>query len=102
MINEKSVMTLPYADDFYLITTNMRAHKRNIAEIHFHINSVGMSLTPSKRRYFFYCERKTNCGGFALVVLLLCIVYMKSQQISENLYFFKESPKILLNTSETN
>ena len=100
MINEKSVMTLPYADDFYLITTNMRAHKRNIAEIHSHINSVGMSLTPSKRRY---CERKTNCGGFALVllVLLLCIVYMKSQQISENLYFFKESPKILLTTLET-
>ena len=48
LINGQRVITLPYADDFCLITTDMRSHKRLIAEIHSHINSMGMSLKPVK------------------------------------------------------
>ena len=52
MINGKRVITLPYADDFCLITTDMRAHKRLISEIHCHINSMGMSLKPQNAGRF--------------------------------------------------
>ena len=50
LINEQRVITLPYADDFCLTTTDMKSHKRLIAEIHSQINSMGMSLKPSKCR----------------------------------------------------
>ena len=44
LINEQRVVTLPYADNF--------CHKRLVAEIHTHINSMEMSLKPSKCRSF--------------------------------------------------
>ena len=85
MINEKGVMTLPYADDFCLITTNMRAHKRLIAEIHSHINSIRMSLKPSKRRYFSILKGKPTVVNFALVIILFRLIYMKNQKFLEKL-----------------
>ena len=45
-----SVITLPYADDFCLITTDMRRHQIIINEIQDCINSMGMKLKPSKCR----------------------------------------------------
>ena len=45
-----SVITLPYADDFCLITSDLRTHKELISEIHNNINSMGMKLKPSKCR----------------------------------------------------
>ena len=45
-----SVITLPYADDFCLITTDLRTHRKLISEIHNNINSMGMKLKPSKCR----------------------------------------------------
>ena len=45
-----SVITLPYADDFCLITADLRTHKKLISEIHNNINSMGMKLKPSKCR----------------------------------------------------
>ena len=46
------VITLPYADDFCLITSNKRRHQIIINEIHSSINSMGMRLKPSKCRSF--------------------------------------------------
>ena len=46
------VITLPYADDFCAITTNMRSHQKIIDEIHRNISSMGMRLKPSKCRSF--------------------------------------------------
>ena len=51
--NDKKVtpiITLPYADDFCLITTNLRTHQNIINDIYRNINSMGMKLKPSKCR----------------------------------------------------
>ena len=45
-------ITLPYADDYCLITTNKRTHQKVINEIDNNINSMGMQLKPSKSRSF--------------------------------------------------
>ena len=47
-----SIITLPYADDFCLVTTDLRAHRKIIADINASINSMGMKLKPSKCRSF--------------------------------------------------
>ena len=52
IINDKRVITLPYADDFCLITSNERTHQRQINKINFHIRSMGMELKPTKCRSF--------------------------------------------------
>ena len=45
-----SFITLPYADDFCLITTDVRRHQKLIKEIDTNITSMGMKLKPSKCR----------------------------------------------------
>jgi hypothetical protein len=52
VINGKRVITLPYADDFCLITRDKRTQQRLISQIHIHIQSMGMALKPSKCRTF--------------------------------------------------
>ncbi len=47
-----SIITLPYADDFCLITFNKRSHQNIINDIFSNINSMGMKLKPSKCRSF--------------------------------------------------
>ena len=47
-----STITLPYADDFCLITTNLRSHQNIINSIQNHITSMGMKLKPVKCRSF--------------------------------------------------
>ena len=44
------IITLPYADDFCLITTDLRTHQKIINEIQSNICSMGMKLKPSKCR----------------------------------------------------
>ena len=46
------IITLPYADDFCLITTNLKTHQNIMNEIESNINSMGMKLKPSKCRSF--------------------------------------------------
>ena len=45
-----SVITLPYAEDFCLISTNMRIHQIIINNIHQSITSMDMKLKPPKCR----------------------------------------------------
>ena len=47
-----SFITLPYADDFCLITTNLRTHQNIINMINKNINSMGMKLKPVNCRSF--------------------------------------------------
>ena len=53
-IQEEKFITLPFAEDFCLITTDKRSHQEMIKQIDEHINSMGMMLKPSK------------CGSFSL------------------------------------
>ena len=48
----ENFITLPYADDFCLITTNSRTHQRLMNVIDSHIESMGMRIKPSKCRTF--------------------------------------------------
>ena len=66
LINEQRVITLPYADDFCLITTDMRVHKRLIKEIQSHIESMGMVLKPSKCRSFSLVKGKPTFVDFKI------------------------------------
>ena len=50
--NNAHIVTLPYADDFCLITTHKSTHQKTINTIHSHINSMGMRLKPIKCRSF--------------------------------------------------
>ena len=63
-IKNKSNITLPYADDFCLITTNMKTHQRLIHEINNHIESMGMHLKPSKCRSFSIKSGKPSIVPF--------------------------------------
>jgi len=46
------VITLPYADDFCILTTNKRTHQNLINDIKSKIESMGLKLKPSKCRSF--------------------------------------------------
>ena len=52
LLEDKKFITLPYADDFCLITTNKRSHQNIINTINNHTISMGMKLKPSKCRSF--------------------------------------------------
>ena len=52
LLEEKKIITLPYADDFCVITTHKRTHQNLINTIHSHTQSMGMKLKPSKCRSF--------------------------------------------------
>ena len=51
-LQDQNFITLPFADDFCLITTDKRTHQRMIKKIDENINSMGMMLKPSKCRSF--------------------------------------------------
>ena len=51
-MGEEKWITLPFADDFCLITSDKRTHQRLMNKIHENINSMGMMLKPSKCRSF--------------------------------------------------
>ena len=51
-IQENSHITLPYADDFCIITTDKRTQQRIMTQVAEKINSMGMKIKPSKCRSF--------------------------------------------------
>ena len=51
-LGEEKFITLPYADDFCLITTDKRTHQRILNQINENIKSLGMKIKPSKCRSF--------------------------------------------------
>ena len=46
----RRIITLPFADDFCLVTNNKRSHQRLLKEIDHRIKSMGLRLKPSKCR----------------------------------------------------
>ena len=49
-LNGKPLITLPFADDFNLITRDVRKHKKLIEELHNLTRSMGLKLKPQKCR----------------------------------------------------
>ena len=88
LINDERVITLPYTDDFCLITTDMTVHKRLISEIYSHINSMGMSLKPSKCRSFSLVKGKPTCVDFYIGEHLVPSILHEEQKFLGKLQFF--------------
>ena len=61
-LNGNSVITLPYADDFNLITSNKRTHQRVINELHSITSSMNLKLKPEK------CKNLSICSGSPKIV----------------------------------
>ena len=59
-----STITLPYADDFCLITTDLRWHRKIINTIQSSITSMGMRLKPSKCRHLSITSGKSTDSAF--------------------------------------
>jgi len=57
-LNEEKIITLPYADDFCLITTDLRKHQKIQNEIKSKIESMGMRLTLFLLGGFIYITQK--------------------------------------------
>ena len=51
-LNEWKINTLPYAEDFCLITKDLRKHQKIQNELKSKIESMGMRLKPAKCRSF--------------------------------------------------
>ena len=47
-IQGQTIATLPFADDFCLLTTHKKTHQKAISTINNHIISMGLWLKPSK------------------------------------------------------
>ena len=55
-VGDIPVVTLPYADDFCLISTHLATHQKLIDSINTQVLSMGMKLKPSKCRSFSLCS----------------------------------------------
>ena len=62
-LNNTNYITLPYADDFNLITTDKRRHQRILNEIQEMTSSMNLTLKPTK------CRSISICGGSPKEVL---------------------------------
>ena len=51
-VGEVPIVTLPYADDFCLISTHLTTHQKLIDSIHSQVSSIGIKLKPSNCRSF--------------------------------------------------
>ena len=56
-VGDSHPVILPYADDFCLLTTNLRTHQKMINRINSNITSMGIKLKPSKCTSFFLYVR---------------------------------------------
>ena len=61
-LNGNSVITLPYADDFNIITSNKLTHQRVINELHSITSSMNLKLKPDK------CKNLSICSGSPKIV----------------------------------
>ena len=87
-LNNKKVITLPYADDFCLITTNMRVQQRLISEIDNHIQGMGMRLKPVKCRSFSIQQGKPSVIHFKISEAIIPSIHEEEQKFLGKVIFF--------------
>ena len=83
-----SIITLPYADDFCLITSDLRAQKKIIADINDSINRMGMKLKPSKCRSFSISAGKATDTPFHIGDHRIPSIKDEEQKFLGKLLFF--------------
>ena len=84
----EKIITLPFADDFCLITTNKRTHQRLQNEINLKIESMGFRLKPSKCRTFSICSGKPTNVPFTIRSMVIPSIQDKEQKFLGCKIFF--------------
>ena len=93
-MNEEKIITLPYADDFRLITIDPRKHQKNQIEIKSKIESIGMRLKPAKCRSFSIRSSVPSRINFAIGETEIPNIFQEEQKFLGKLLFPKSiSPR---------
>ena len=87
-LGDFSYVTLPYADDFCLITTNQRTHQNLISDIRRKITSMGMRLKPSKCTSLSIASGKSKDVPFYIGDFLISSIKDKEQKFLGKLLFY--------------
>ena len=88
-LNDVPFITLPFADDFNLITRDIRKHKKLMARLHDLITSMGMKLKPRKcRSLSIKGGRSVEIAFFLGVDEILSILHDKCHKFLGGYYTF--------------
>ena len=86
-IKEERIITLPYADDFCIITTDMRKHQKLIHTINEYTQSMGMRLKLSKCRSFSIRSGKPTIINFFIGEYSIPSIFHEEQKFLGKFYF---------------
>ena len=87
-LEDKRFITLPYADDFCIITTHKRSHQKIINTINNHVISMGMKLKPSKCRSFSISSGRPTSVSFSIGESMIPSIRDEDQKFLGKLLFF--------------
>ena len=96
-LGDNSIVTLPYADDFCLISTHMGTHQNTIDRINTQISSMGMKLKPSKCRSFSLRGGKPEAIHFKIGENVIPSIRDEEQKFLGKLLFFNGKPEETFN-----
>ena len=91
-LGENSYVTLPYADDFSLISTHKTSHQNLINQIQSQVTSLGMKLKPSKCTSLSLKSWKPEDVPFFIGDNRISSIRDKEQKFLGKLLFFKGKP----------
>ena len=100
-MKDEQFITLPFADDFCLVTTDLRTQQRIINQISSHIQAMGMMLKPSKCRSFSIRGGKPEIVHFKIDEAVIPSIAEEEQKFLGRVIFFSGKSKDcydLLNT----
>ena len=96
-LGDVSHVSLPYADDFCLISTNLLTHQKLIDKIHSQVTSMGMKLKPSKCRSFSLTAGKPSAVPFHIGDSDVPSIRDEEQKFLGKLLFFHGKPEETFN-----
>ena len=88
-LGDTSIVTLPYADDFCLISTHIGTHQNTIDKINSQVSSMGMKLKPSKCRSFSLRSGKPEAIHFNIGENIIPSIRDEEQKFWGKLLFFQ-------------
>jgi hypothetical protein len=87
-LGDIKVITLPFADDFCLMTTNKRTHQNLISDIKEKVESMGLKLKPSKCRSFSLSAGSPKVVDFYIGNYCVPSVAVEEQKFLGKVMFF--------------
>ena len=81
-------MTLPHADDFFLISTTQTTHQNLINSIHSQVSYMGMKLKPIKCRSFSLAGGRPKVVPFNIGGTPVASIRDEEQKFFNKVLFF--------------